>query len=41
MGQDPGEALSPEERWLYVNLRRIFDVWRREIEGLLEVGGSE
>ena len=36
MGQDPGDALSPEERWLYTNLRKVFDVWRIEAERLME-----
>ena len=41
MGQDPGEALSPEERWLYSSLRRIFDVWRMETKRLAEPRESD
>ncbi|MBU7004005.1 MAG: hypothetical protein HXS50_00465 [Theionarchaea archaeon] len=38
MGQEPVDSLSPEERWFHANLRRIFDVWRRETERLVEDG---
>jgi len=40
MGQDPGESLSPEESWLYHSLRRIFDTWKEETEGLLAEKGK-
>jgi len=40
MGQDPGEALSPEELWLYRSLRRIFDIWKEQTEGLLAEKGK-
>jgi hypothetical protein len=40
MGQDPGEALSPEESWLYHSLRRIFDIWKGGTEGLLAEKGK-
>jgi hypothetical protein len=40
MGQDLGDALSPEEMWLYKNLRKLFDVWRVEFEKLVEPRGS-
>ena len=40
MGQDPGEALSPEESWLYHSLRRVFDIWKEETEGLLAEKGK-
>jgi len=44
MRQDPGQALNPEESWLYQSLRTIFDIWKKETEGLLaekEKGGGE
>jgi hypothetical protein len=38
MGQEPGDSLSPEERWFHANLRKVFDVWRKETERLVEDG---
>ncbi len=36
MAQDPGDALSPEEMWLYWSLRRVFDAWRHDTGLLIE-----
>jgi hypothetical protein len=38
MGQDPVDSLSPEERWFYANLRKVFDIWRKETERLVDEG---
>jgi hypothetical protein len=38
MGQEPVDSLSPEERWFHANLRKVFDVWRKETERLVDDG---
>ena len=42
LAQNPNmDSLTPEERWLYVSLRRIFDTWRRGTRSLIEDSGGE
>jgi hypothetical protein len=36
MGQEPVDSLSPEERWFHANLRKVFDIWRKETERLVD-----